>query len=445
MYNCQPCGAQFACIGVKDCISLVHGGQGCSTFVRLLFAQHFKENFDIATSSLHEDAAVFGGAKKIEEGVKVLIQRDPSLRIIPIITTCSTETIGDDIEGTIRKIERDLQKICPGRKVILVPVHTPSYSGSHVKGYDTGMQALISTLAQKGQPNGKLNIITGWLNPGDVSAIKHLLRAMEVEAIILMDTEEFDAPIMPHKAEFAAGSTTVEHIADTANSVGTIALCRYEGGTAAKLLEKKFDIPAITSATPIGIKNTDALLKDISQLTGKKIPRSLAIERGRAIDAMVDLAHMFFADKKVALYGDPDLVIGLAQFCLECELKPVLLLFGDDNKSYTEDPRFIEIEENADFDIEVVWNADLWELERRIKDQSIDIDLIMGHSKGRYIAVDYNIPMVRVGFPTFDRAGLWRHPVVGYSGAIWLAETIANVLFEDMERKHNREWVLNVW
>ena len=38
-------------------------------FVRLLLAQHFKENFDIASTSLHEDAAVFGGKKRLEEAV----------------------------------------------------------------------------------------------------------------------------------------------------------------------------------------------------------------------------------------------------------------------------------------------------------------------------------------------------------------------------------------
>ena len=46
---------------------------------------------------------------------------------------------------------------------------------------------------------------------------------------------------------------------------------------------------------------------------------------------VTDLAHMFFADKKVALFGNPDLVIGLAQFCMEVQLKPVLLLLGDDH------------------------------------------------------------------------------------------------------------------
>ncbi|MHC1682763.1 MAG: nitrogenase component 1 [Clostridiaceae bacterium] len=445
IFNCQPAGAQFASIGVKDCIALVHGGQGCCTFVRLMFAQHYKENFDIASSSLHEDAAVFGGTTRIEEGVQTLIDRYPHLKVIPIITTCSTETIGDDIEGTIRKVKAKLKKTHPDKDVKLIAMHTPSYNGSQVSGYNVAIQSLVSELAKKGQPNEKINIITGWINPGDVAQVKHYLQEMGVDANILLDIEKFDAPIMPDKSAFAEGSTTIEDIADSANSLGTIALCKYEGGDAAKFLEDEFEVPAIIDSMPVGIKGTDKFLKNISNLTGKKIPESLVIERGRAIDAMADLAHMFFADKKVAIYGDPDLVIGLAEFCLECELQPVLLLMGDDNKGYAKDPRFKEIEKAANCDIEVITNADLFELESRIKNKSIEIDLIMGHSKGRYVAIDAQIPMVRVGFPTFDRAGLWKHPVIGYKGAEFLAETIANALFTDMEYKKNKEWLLNVW
>jgi len=445
IFNCQPCGGQYAAIGIKDCIALVHGGQGCCTFVRLLFAQHYKENFDIASSSLHEDAAVFGGTMRIEEGVLTLVKRYPDVRIIPIITTCSVETIGDDIEGTIVKINRILKKDYPDRKVILVPFHTPSYSGSQVSGYDVGVLALVKELAKKSEPSGKLNIITGWVNPGDVSEVKHYLKEMDVPANILLDTESFDAPIMPDKSGFAYGNTTIEDIEDTANSIATIALCKYEGGSSAQYLEDEFKVPAIIGSMPIGIKNTDEFLKNISKLTGKNIPESLVRERGKALDAMADLGHMFFADKKVAIYGDPDLVIGLAQFCLEAQLQPVLLLLGDDNKTYPKDPRFKELEENSNCEIEVICKADLWELERRIKDKSLEIDLILGHSKGRYIAIDNKIPMVRVGFPTFDRAGLYKYPVIGYTGAEWLAETIANTLFADMESKKDREWLLNVW
>jgi nitrogenase molybdenum-iron protein beta chain len=123
----------------------------------------------------------------------------------------------------------------------------------------------------------------------------------------------------------------------------------------------------------------------------------------------------------------------------------VLLLLGDDNSGYKKDPRILEMQANVDFEMEVVTNADLWELEDRIKNKGLRLDLILGHSKGRFISIDYNIPMVRVGFPTYDRAGLYQYPVVGYGGARWLAEAMANALFTDMEYKRVREWSLNVW
>ncbi|QWT45569.1 V-containing nitrogenase subunit beta [Azospira inquinata] len=445
MYDCQPAGAQYAGIGVKDCIPLVHGGQGCSMFVRLLFAQHFKENFDIASTSLHEESAVFGGTKRVEEGVMVLAKRYPELRVIPIITTCSTEVIGDDIEGTINVCNRALKAEFPDRKIHLVPVHTPSFKGSQVSGYSECVLSLVKTIAnKKGKPTGKLNLFPGWVNPGDVTLLKHYLSEMGVEATVFMDTEDFDSPMLPDKTIEPHGKTTVEDIADSANAVASLALARYEGASAAKYLQDEFEVPAVISSTPYGIKNTDEMLQHIAKLTGKEIPASLVRERGIALDALADLAHMFFANKKVALFGHPDLVIGLAQFCMEVELEPVLLLLGDDNTKYKKDPRILALKEGANFDMDVVCNSDLWELEKRIKN-GLKVDLIMGHSKGRYVALDANIPMVRVGFPTFDRAGLYRHPTMGYKGAMELAENIANTIFAHMEYTKNREWLLNTW
>jgi nitrogenase molybdenum-iron protein beta chain len=53
--------------------------------------------------------------------------------------------------------------------------------------------------------------------------------------------------------------------------------------------------------------------------------------------------------------------------------------------------------------------------------------------------------MIRVGFPTFDRAGLYRQPIMGYKGAMYLGENIANAMFTDMEYKKEKEYILNVW
>ena len=445
MYDCQPAGAQYAGIGVKDCIPLVHGGQGCTMFVRLLFAQHFKENFDVASTSLHEDSAVFGGVKRVEEGVLVLARRYPNLRLIPIITTCSTEVIGDDIEGTIRVCNKALKAEFPEREIFLAPVHTPSFKGSHVTGYAECMKSMVKTVAKKGAPTGKLNVFPGWVNPGDVTLLKHYLKEMDIDGHVFMDTEDFDSPMLPTKEIDTHGRTTIEDIQDSANAIGSLSLARYESYSTSKFLKDEFEVPDHQLETPYGIANTDAMLRKLAEITGKPIPDSLVRERGIALDAMADLAHMFFANKKVAIFGHPDLVLGLADFCMELEMEPVLLLIGDDQGSrYKKDPRIKAMKEKAHFDMEIVHNADLWELEKRIN-EGLKLDLIMGHSKGRYVAIEANIPMVRVGFPTFDRAGLYRKPTMGYRGAMELAEACANAMFAHMEYTRNKEWLLNTW
>lgn len=446
IFTCQPAGAQFVSIGVKDCIGLVHGGQGCVMFVRLIFSQHFKESFELASTSLHEDGAVFGAVKRVEEGVDVLLMRYPDVKVIPIISTCSTEVIGDDIDGVVRKLNAGLLKEkYADREVHLIPIHTPSFKGSMISGYDVAVEAFVKHFAKKGEPNGKLNLITGWVNPGDVTELKHLLAEMNIDATVLFEIESFDSPLMPAEHTVSHGETTIEDLTDTANAMATIALNKYEGAKAAEYLEDKFQVPATIGPTPIGIRNTDSFLQTLKEITGKEIPKSLAYERGIALDAIQDLTHMFLADKKVAIYGSPDLVISLAEFCLDLEMKPVLLLLGDDNTGYVKDPRIEELKKNVKHKMEIITNADFWELENRIKNEGLELDLILGHSKGRFIGMQYNIPMVRVGFPVYDRAGMYRDPIVGYKGAMRFAELMANTLFTDMEYKKNKEWVLNMW
>ncbi|KAA9000500.1 Fe-only nitrogenase subunit beta [Affinibrenneria salicis] len=446
IFTCQPAGAQYASIGIKDCIGIVHGGQGCVMFVRLLISQHLKESFEIASSSVHEDGAVFGALDRVEKAVEVLLMRYPHVKVVPIITTCSTEVIGDDVDGVVRKLNNGLLKEkFAGRQVHLIPIHSPSFVGSMISGYDVAVRDFVRYFAKKSEPNDKINLLTGWVNPGDVTALKHLLAEMQVDATVLFEIETFDSPLMPYGNTVSHGSTTIEDLTGTGNALATLALNRYEGSRAAKWLEDNCQVPAVIGPTPIGIRNTDTFLQTLKELTGKPIPESLVRERGIAIDALTDLVHMFLADKKVAIYGNPDLVIGLAEFCLDLEMKPVLLLLGDDNSNYAKDPRIQALKNNVGYDMQIVTNADLWELEKRITREGLELDLILGHSKGRFTAIDNQIPMVRVGFPTYDRAGHYRHPVVGYAGAIWLAEQMANALFTDMEYKKKKEWLLNVW
>ena len=57
-------------------------------------------------------------------------------------------------------------------------------------------------------------------------------------------------------------------------------------------------------------------------------------------------------------------------------------------------------------------------------------DIVIGHSKGYYIARELGIPIVRVGFPVHDRMGGQRILHLGYKGTHMLFDNVVNALIE---------------
>ena len=58
---CAPLGAALVFKGIANSVPLLHGSQGCSTYIRRYLISHFKEPMDIACSNFGEDTAIFGG------------------------------------------------------------------------------------------------------------------------------------------------------------------------------------------------------------------------------------------------------------------------------------------------------------------------------------------------------------------------------------------------
>ncbi|HEY0196795.1 MAG TPA: nitrogenase component 1 [Methanobacterium sp.] len=437
--TCQPLGAMYAVTGIRRAVPLVHGSQGCSTFVRYSLSRHFREPSEIAVTSLHEDAAVFGGRKNLVEGLQnVAIRLKPSL--IGVITTCSSEIIGDDIIGFIKTAKKELtEKIGEkeAEKIKIVPISTPSFVETHLKGYDNAIKALADHIAEPSEPNGKINIIPGMVNPGDVREIKHILNLMDIEGIVLTDiSDPFDSPLRPSTAElkpyYPKGGTTVEEIVDSANSTGTISLTKYAGSGAISL-EKKYNVPAELGPIPIGVQNTDQFLRNLKKLTGQDITDEVLDERGLLIDSMADISSRYLHDRKVAIYGDPEITAGIARYVGELGMIPQLVLTGSNSKEFVEDIEKVAKETGVDIDTMV--GQDLRALEVYIKKNPVD--LLIGNSDARLMAKEAEIPLVRVGFPVYDRVGYHRHPIVGYNGGIHLINLITNTVLENYyEHEH---------
>ena len=98
---CQPLGAVFASLGFESTIPFVHGSQGCVAYYRSHFSRHFKEPTSCVSSSMTEDAAVFGGLNNMIDGLANTYNMYKP-KMISVSTTCMAEVIGDDLNAFIK-------------------------------------------------------------------------------------------------------------------------------------------------------------------------------------------------------------------------------------------------------------------------------------------------------------------------------------------------------
>jgi nitrogenase molybdenum-iron protein beta chain len=427
--TCQPVGAMYAALGVHECMPHSHGSQGCCSFHRMFLTRHFKDPAIASSSSFTEGSSVFGGGSNLKTAAKNIFDiYNP--RIIAVHTTCLSETIGDDLNALIQEID-----IPEGK--LMVHTNTPSYKGSHVSGFSNMVSGFISYLAVKtGKKNGKIALIPGFVNPGDMREMKKIATAMGAEYIMLPDTSGvMDAPMTGKFEMYPKGGTTVEEIIELGDAELTIALGKQTSEVPAITLEKKCGVPYKALSLPIGIANTDAYIMELQAYTGTEVPYELEEERGQLVDILIDI-HTYTFNKKVAIFGDPDTVLGIAAFILEMGMVPKYLVTGTPG---------VDFEKTAaelfnKFGVEgckAKAAGDLYELHQWIKEEGVD--LLIGGTHGKHIAREEDIPFVRAGFPIIDRYVHSYMPLVGYKGGMRLAELITNAILDRQDRDSTEE------
>jgi nitrogenase molybdenum-iron protein beta chain len=184
-------------------------------------------------------------------------------------------------------------------------------------------------------------------------------------------------------------------------------------------------------ANPIGVKNTDALLEELSKITGKPIPQELEDERGRLVDAMVD-SHPYVHGKRFALVGDQDTLLGLISFIMEMGGEPIHVVCTADDKEFQQEAQ--ELLASSPFGAEgkVYINTDLWQLRSLMFTDPVDV--LIGNSYAKYLWRDTRTPLVRIGFPILDRHHLHRYSTIGYQGGLNILTWIVNTVLDELDR-----------
>jgi nitrogenase molybdenum-iron protein NifN len=191
-------------------------------------------------------------------------------------------------------------------------------------------------------------------------------------------------------------------------------------------LHQQFQIPCHSLGLPVGVNETDAFMHTLADLSGQPIPECYREERGRLIDAYVD-GHKYVSGKRAVIFGEEDLVIGLASFLTEIGIQPVLCASGENSGRLAELLHSV----NPGQDMIVVEGADFVEIGD--KAEELKPDILIGNSKGAPAARRCGAPLVRVGFPIHDRFGGARLRIFGYAGTQELFDRVVNALLEKKE------------
>ena len=424
---CAPLGACLAFRGIERGMPFLHGSQGCATYIRRYVISHFREPFDIASSSLAEADTIFGGMNNFAKGIdNVRMKYEPAL--IGVATTCLSETIGENVGMLIKGYlaAHDGEKL-----PALVNVSTPSYKDTHAEGFHSAVRAAVDALATEPPAtikNENLLILPGIVSPSDLRQLREIAVSCGARPTLLPDySETLDAPLADGCVPLSKGGTSIEAIRHASESASVIQLGPGAASrkSASDILEERHGSRVFRIGWPLGLRATDEFVKSIESVTGSSAAAGLMAERGRLLDAMVD-GHKYTFGLRAAVYGEEDLVVAVCGFLAEIGVRPVLCATG------SKSGRFAGWLENTAAGIsvgaEIIEGADFANIaEAALKSRP---DIMIGHSKGYSTARELGIPLIRIGFPVHDRFGAGRNLILGYRGAMDLFDRIVNAVLE---------------
>lgn len=433
---CQPLGAVMAALGFEKTLPFIHGSQGCTAYFRSHFARHFKEPVPAVSSSMTEDGAVFGGMRNLIDGLETSIALYKP-EMVAMSTTCMAEVIGDDLSAFIGNARKE------GALPEEMPIpfaNTPSFSGSHITGYDNMLKGILSYLYERSAgrdedtgSGGKLNVLLGF-EPytGNFAELKRILGLFGAEYTVLGDhSGNFDSGA-EGTYTYYYGGTRLAEVPRAAQAAGTLALQKYSLRKTLAYMEEAWGQRTQTFYTPLGITATDQLLEAISGVTGTPIPQSLLEERARVVDAITD-SHNYLHGKRVAMAGDPDMLLGLIGFCLELGMEPVHIVCSNGDAEFEQEAKMLLSSSPYGAEAKVHIGRDLWHMRSLLFNEPVD--LAIGSSHLKYAAKEAGVPLLRVGFPIFDRHHLQRYPVIGYQGALNLLTLFVNTVLEQLDEE----------
>jgi nitrogenase molybdenum-iron protein NifN len=418
--NSPALGATLAYMGINGLLALLHGSQGCSTFIRLQLSRHFKEPIPLNSTALLEDSAIFGGWDHLKKGLAKAIDKFQP-QIVGVMSSGLTETYGDDMESALAELRNERPDL---KDFPVVLSRTPDYRGSMQEGYQETVLSLLKTFLASSTVNSPIPrgisdsslpavaIFPGvHLTPGDVLELKEIVTLFGFQPIVFPDlSTSLDGHTELDPAPIVQGGTTLDEILKLPSCIAAFSL-GLSMKTVGQYFVERYPVPHIHIPSLTGVKATDLFVVALANLAKKPIPAKLQHERSQLLDMYADY-HDQIGEKRISLALETDLLYSLATALLEMGAKISVALGASEQGA-------------KDFPVEIpIQVGDLEDLE----DQASGTDLMIANSNGRQAASALKLPHLRAGLPVFDRAGENLKVWIGYRGTRQFLADVLNTM-----------------
>lgn len=291
------------------------------------------------------------------------------------------------------------------------------------EGFHAAVRSVVEAFADGGDREDHLNVLPGLVSPADVSFLKQVFADFGLAATVLPDGSQTLAdPDWRRGGAMLPGGTPLAAVRGMGRARATVDLGapRAPESSPAEWLENRFGVPRKPAVLPIGATLSDAFFELLEKLAGRPMPDHYRRDRERLLDFIV-AGYDRVLDKRVVLYGEQDLVVGLAGLLVDAGMLPVLVASPDRTGRLRESLTAIDPEWAGQAAVlEGVDIADTEYHALRLKP-----DLLVANGRGSGLASRLGVPLVRAGFPLYDHPGGPRLLHLGYAGALGILERIA--------------------
>ena len=388
--------------GISDCMTIIHGRNGCHCGALLLQTLGSEQNnVRVLTSGLKASDEVYSGEERLASAIR-LADQTFCPKAISVLNCSAPVIMGEDVEGLEMLLEGEIE-------AELIAMDTGGPEGPAWLGYEEALSRLVLRMgAEEGKPRKGINLLgfkaDDFGSRGDLNEIKRMLRDQDLHLNCVLSCSAFEDMQRAPLAELNV-------------------LLGGDGLVCAKAMQEQFDIPYITVPYPYGLKKSTKFIQQIAEALGKQAnPQVLELEKER-IKKIVERAHMFFQgiySTPVAVIGESGRAFDLAGF-LSDELGMDVKLLAISSCNFVTSENMDA--KDAPYQ-KLMIEPDRHDMNQALKDARVS--LIFGSSFEKRIASELQAPLVRISYPVLDQISLSDLPYAGFFGIAPICESIIN-------------------